>query len=699
MAGKLKKVDTADLYEIEQIGGLDISPDGKGATFAVAGCDAGNKKRRHIFVAKAGGKPAQFTRGEVSDGDPAFSKDGKELFFISRRGGDKPQLWAMPVDGGEPRKVTSFEGSVTGFELAPDGKHAAVTVVPPDAEAKEREKKKKLGEKGQENPVKRYITRLFYKLDGAGFLPESKGEIHYVSLSTGKGKMLLDGKYSMEGMTFTPDGAHIVFASNRSENPDLEWRKTEIWKIRTDGRGKLAKIETFEGAKFDPAVTPDGKRVVFTGEKGLAGIWGAKGIFLWSAAIGGGDLKCLTGGLDRPPLNMSINDTFGIGESCKPAFSPDGEWVYFCVSSEGSTHLYRTRTDGGGAPEPILTGDGVLLGLKIDFAGDTVHYLWASDYDCGSYYTAKLSSLPAAGASGKRRYMPSAKYFSSRDFGKVESVRIPGKGGDIHGWILTPPGFDPKKKYPAILEVHGGPRTQYAHVFMHEFQFLAAGGYVVFYCNPRGGQGYGAKHVGALDDNWGGPDFDDIMSFTDGVLKKCSFIDKERTGITGGSYGGYMTCWAVGHTDRYKAAVTQRCVSNFISFVGSSDVGFHFIEDFKGRNPWDAYAHYAKLSPVFYAKNVKTPTLVIHSENDLRCPIEQGEQFYVALKLQGVETEMVRFPEESHGLSRGGRTDRRIERLNHIRGWFDKYMALSKAKSPAEKKKGKSKPAARKGGK
>lgn len=686
MSKKLRLVKTEDLFEIEQIAGLDLSCGGATA-FAVSGNARGNKKFRHIYVTKGGGKPAQFTRGDVSDGDPVFSPDGKEIYFISRRGGDRTQIWAMPVDGGEPRQVTSLDGNVTGFKIAPGGKHAAAIVVPLDAEAKEREKKKKLGEKGQEQPVKRHITRLLYKMDGAGYLPESKGELHIVSLASGKGKMLLDGKYSMEGLSFTPDGNYVVFASNRSENPDLDWRKVDIWKIRTDGKGKLAKLDSFEGAKFSPAVSPDGKRIVFTGEKGLTGIWGTKGIFLWSIAIGGGDLKCLTGSLDRPPLNMSVNDTFGVGENCETVFSPDGEWAYFNLSNEGATHLYRVRTDGSGAPEPVLTGVGVLLGFKIDFEKDSVHYLWAHAYDCGSYYTAKLSSLPAEGAAGKIKYSPSARYFRSRDLGNVQSIRVKGKGGDVHGWVMTPPGFDPKKKYPAILEVHGGPRLQYAHVFVHEFQFLAAKGYVVFYCNPRGGQGYGVKHVAALDDNWGGPDFDDVMSFTDAVLKKYDCIDKNRVGITGGSYGGYMTCWAVGHTDRYKAAVTQRCVSNFISFIGSSDVGFHFTEDFRGKHPWTAYEHYAKMSPVFYAKNVKTPTLVIHNENDLRCPIEQGEQFYVALKLQGVETEMVRFPEESHGMSRAGRADRRIERLGHIAGWFDRYMGAASAKPAAPKNK------------
>ncbi|MEP0814623.1 MAG: S9 family peptidase [bacterium] len=672
----MKLVGTDDLYEIVQIAGFALSRDGARAAFAQNGSLKNNKRYQHIYVGAAGKAPRQFTRGDVSDGAPKFSIDGREIYFISKRGGDKSQLYAMPVDGGEPRRLTDYAGNVAAFYPAPDGRHAIVQMVPQDAEAKAREEKKKRGEPGWEQPVKRVISRLLYKMDGMGYYPESRGELHYISLKSGKGKRILDGKYSIGSVVFSPDGRFIYFDSNRSKDPDLEWRRIEIYRMPVSGRGGPRKIDTFDGPKFALSISPDGKWLAYAGEEGIDVPWGTNGIYLYKTPTAGGKTVCLTKSLDRVPLNMSVNDTFGVGENCDYVWSPDGAHVYFNLSTNGCTHLYRVATDGKSAPEPVIEGEGVLLGFGIDFAKGIIHYVWSDNYDPCSYFTAKI---PAAGessdgASGKRVYFPNRNYLGSRKLGKVESFWFKGKGGRLQGWILYPPDFNPGKKYPAILEVHGGPKLQYANAFFHEFQYLAAQGYIVLFSNPRGGQGYGKKHVAAINGAWGTHDFDDVMSFADHCVRRYKFIDAKRLGITGGSYGGYMTCWAVGHTDRFRAAVTQRCVSNFISFFGSSDVGFHFKQDFGGATPWEGLKKYAKQSPVFYAKNFKTPCLVIHSENDLRCPIEQGEQFYVALKLAGVPTQMIRFPEESHGMSRGGRTDRRIERLKAISGWFDKYL-------------------------
>ena len=257
---------------------------------------------------------------------------------------------------------------------------------------------------------------------------------------------------------------------------------------------------------------------------------------------------------------------------------------------------------------------------------------------------------------------------------RVEEVWFKSPDGNpLQGWIMFPPRFDPKRKYPSILEIHGGPLTQYGKFFMHEFYYLASKGYVVYFCNPRGGRGYGEAHAKAIWGDWGGADYVDIMAFTDLMARK-PYIDTKRMGVTGGSYGGYMTLWIIGHTDRFKAAVTQRCVSNFISEWGSSDLNWTFEQELTAAAPFLDLKKYWDMSPIKYIGNASTPTMVIHNEGDLRCPIEQGEQAFVALKRLGVETEFIRFPEEFHGLSRTGRTDRRIARLNHILRWMDKYL-------------------------
>jgi dipeptidyl aminopeptidase/acylaminoacyl peptidase len=279
-------------------------------------------------------------------------------------------------------------------------------------------------------------------------------------------------------------------------------------------------------------------------------------------------------------------------------------------------------------------------------------------------------------ASGRSRRLTrvNENLLQALDLGRIEEVWFKGAArNDLQGWILKPPGFRKGKKYPSILEIHGGPGVQYGNFFMHEFYFLAAQGYSVYFCNPRGGKGYGEKHSKAIWGNWGSADYDDLMAWVDLIGKK-SYIDRKRMGVTGGSYGGYMTNWIIGHTNRFKAAVSQRSVSNFISMYGSSDFNWAFQYELKDQPPWENFGNYWRQSPLNYIDKVKTPTLVIHSEQDLRCAIEQGEQIFVALKKLGVDTEMVRFPDEPHGLSRGGRTDRRVERLKHILRWFDRYL-------------------------
>ena len=248
------------------------------------------------------------------------------------------------------------------------------------------------------------------------------------------------------------------------------------------------------------------------------------------------------------------------------------------------------------------------------------------------------------------------------------------RGNKLQGWILKPPNFDPEQKYPSIMEIHGGPWAQYGNFFMHEFYYLAAQGYVVYLCNPRGGAGYGEEHAGAIWGEWGDVDYADLMAWADYLAAK-PYIDVERMGVTGGSYGGYMTAWIVGHTDRFRAAVMQRSVTNLISMWGSSDMNWVFQQVFGDQPPYENIEQLWQSSPMKHVGSATTPTLVIHSAQDLRCPLEQSQQFFVALKTLGVETEFVIFPGEPHGLSRGGRTDRRVARLEWIKRWFDRYLA------------------------
>ncbi|HAX23884.1 MAG TPA: hypothetical protein DCX80_02455, partial [Chloroflexi bacterium] len=246
-------------------------------------------------------------------------------------------------------------------------------------------------------------------------------------------------------------------------------------------------------------------------------------------------------------------------------------------------------------------------------------------------------------------------------------------GVQIHGWVLKPPGFDPATKYPLLLEIHGGPFGMYGESLMHEFQVLAARGYVVLYTNPRGSAGYGDEFAGALYRGWGKHDLPDLLAAVDWAIGQ-GYVDPERLGVLGGSYGGFMTNWVIGHTDRFKAAVTQRCLSDMYSTFGTDDIYFAASEQTIGGDPWDDPDIYWELSPITYVDRIETPLLIEHQEQDMRCPIGQAQQLFIALKRRGKTVEMMLYPDESHGMSRTGQPKHRIERLNAILDWFDRYV-------------------------
>jgi dipeptidyl aminopeptidase/acylaminoacyl peptidase len=453
--------------------------------------------------------------------------------------------------------------------------------------------------------------------------------------------------------------------SNRSPDPDFERDGVDLFTMPSSGGGPV-KLNTVYGKKSMPSYSPDGSTIAYFGTEGRRNWYKNQGLWI-VPADGSGKSVNLTEPYDVHVDPTTINDT-GTPEIMPPTWSNDGTKLYFPIMRNGRSVLCLIGV-GGDNFQPIVGEQGVVGSYSFDSEQTHMAYFMGKMDDPGQIYINKTNSKKSKTVSKFNK-----KLFKKIDLGEVEEVWIQGPDeNDLQGWILKPPGFDPKKKYPSILEIHGGPLTQYGEFFMHEFYYLAAAGYVVHFCNPRGGQGYGEEHAKAIWGGWGDADYRDLMTWTD-FIEGQPYISKERMGVTGGSYGGYMSVWIIGHTDRFKAAVPQRCVSNLVSMWGSSDLNWIFQEVLNDKPPFEDLEKYWQHSPIKYIGNAVTPTLVIHSENDLRCPIEQGEQVFVALKSQGVDSEMVRFPEEFHGLSRNGRTDRRIVRLNHIVRWFDKYL-------------------------
>jgi dipeptidyl aminopeptidase/acylaminoacyl peptidase len=345
-------------------------------------------------------------------------------------------------------------------------------------------------------------------------------------------------------------------------------------------------------------------------------------------------------------------------------WSDDGKTIFFLASDAGTSHIYSVPA-AGGTPKPITHGDYEVMNFTR--AGNRTAMAVSDPLTIGDVHVLEKGGVR------KRVSRVNEELFSEVAVVEPEDFTFASFDGlKIQGWMIRPPNFDPKKKWPVILQIHGGPRAQYGCAYFHEFQLLAANGYVVVYANPRGSQGYGAGFAKAIVNDWGNLDAKDLMAAVDAVAKK-PWFDEKRVGVCGGSYGGYMTNWLVGHTDRFKAAITMRCVSNLFSFYGTSDMGPEDDKEFGGP-AYDDPANYARQSPISYVKNIKTPLLILHSEGDLRCPIEQAEQVYTMLKRMKRDVEFVRFPEENHDLSRSGRADRRVERLKHILRWWEEKL-------------------------
>ncbi len=670
---KKRNLTAEDLYQFVVVSDVRISPQGRDVVYALQRVDAKDEKKYSNLwiVAAETAKPRQFTAGDQADVHPRWSPDGSQIAFLSNRKdtAKPPQVYLIPFGGGEALPLTDIPGEIGELSWSPDGKRLLCTVRKFDPDELERQKdegKKKLG------VVARHYERLFYKLDGFGYLPHERWHLWSVDARTGKAKQLTDHPVFDEDVAaWSPDGRSIAFLSNRTADPDMYPDRVDLLVISADG-GEPRRIDTPVGGKYQLSFSPDGRWIAYYGVEGEGMDY--KNNSLWVVpADGSAPARNLTENDDLHIAAWTIND-IGQPETMPPTWSLDSRVIYFPIVVHGSSVLKAIGLDGGNLhtviPEAFDGQPGSVVG-GFSFSKDQgqMAYCFGTLADPAQVWLMDV-------ASGERRKLaaPNEALLSGIELGQVETHWFKGPdGNDLQGWILKPPGFDPGKKYPSILEIHGGPLTQYGYLFMHEFNYLAAQGYVVYFCNPRGGRGYGEAHAKAIYGEWGDKDYADLMVWTDYVAAQ-PYIDTQRMGVTGGSYGGYMTVWIIGHTQRFKAAVTQRCVSNFVSMWGSSDFNWVFQQVLNDKPPFEDLAKYWQHSPIAYIGNARTPTKVIHNEFDLRCPIEQGEQVFVALKRLGVDSEMVRFPDEFHGLSRSGRTDRRIARLNHILSWFEKYL-------------------------
>ncbi|MGE0544815.1 MAG: prolyl oligopeptidase family serine peptidase [Dehalococcoidia bacterium] len=666
----------ADLFRISFLGDAQISPDGSRVAFVRTRLD--EEKDEYLstiwVVPASGGEPRQFTFGPKRDTTPRWSPDGTQLAFLSERDGKKRQLYVMAVDGGEARRLTDLKQSVEDLVWSPDGSRVAITsrLAPDEPDEKDKEKSK---------PA-RVITSLRYKSNDGGFVYDKRRHIFVVSLGgtggaapavagwgrdnapnseqIGEPVQITDGDWDDSAPSWSPDGAFLAFASARHDERDYD-QVTDIWVVAAEG-GEPRQVTPGRGPSANPSWSPDGATIAYVGNEYALDMGRNNDVFVIPAA--GGEPRNLTKDLDRTCAPFAGN----IG----PLWSPDSRWIYFGVEDQGDVPIYRVPATGGVA-ERVLGGERWLMSLSISADGARIAVSSADPV-----HPAEVSVANADGTDERRLTGINDAIADEVAFQRPERYRFERDGFTIDGWVIKPANYEPGKRYPALLNVHGGPATQYGHTFFDEFQVYAGAGYAVIFTNPRGSQGYGESFTRAVRADWGGGDYEDVMMGVDEALKRFDFIDPERLGVMGGSYGGFMTSWVVGHTDRFKAACSERAVNNTYTLFGTSDIGSFFSETHAGALPWEDMQWYIDRSPLTYARNITTPLLIMHAENDLRCPMEQAEQLFTVLMKLRREVLFIRFPDETHEMSRAGRPHHRRDRFKFILEWFEKYLEPSR---------------------
>jgi len=602
----------------------------------------------------------QLTFGKRNDHSPTWSPDDKTIAFI-RKQEKSSQIWLLPMDGGEAHPLTKLpKGSISDIQWSPNGKKILFLFHPLGKEVRTNKDGK------IETPVYRHIKEIWFRMDGQGYFDSENTHVWVANGKTGSTKQIVFGDYDDMFPCWSPDGKEICFVSFREKDWRQRLDEHDIYRVPANG-GKLIKVKTPSGPKDGGlSLSPDGKTIAYIGHDQPYKGWGEVNYILNTVNIAGKKHESFGKELNRMAMMLTLGDITPSFVITSPIWSKNGKSVYYGITHEGRHHIVKTDVITG--QDKIITAkNAVACTWSIDSQETVLIYNGASLESPDELFTIQLKT-----GETKQITRLNGRYINSRTYSVAEEVEFYNRKQKLMGWIVKPPNFNPKKKYPFILNIHGGPRCQYGRTFYHEMYVLAQAGYVVMYSNPRGSQGYGEKFARAIKGKWAEPAMKDLMSAVDFALS-LGFVDKNKMGVTGGSYGGYMTNWIVTHTNRFKAAVTQRCVSDLSSMFGNSDIGWDLSWEFGG-TPWENREAYLKWSPITYIDKCITPLLIIHSEFDLRCNIEQGDQMFTALKYLKQDVEYVRFPDEPHGLSRHGRPDRRGARLKFIVDWFDKYL-------------------------
>jgi dipeptidyl aminopeptidase/acylaminoacyl peptidase len=649
-----------DYLSFQFISDPHLSPDGKVVVYVVTTINQ-KKNRRESAVwsltIESPEPPRRLSAEGFSSSMPRWSPDGKTLGMVSARNRDpstadkpKAQIYLLPVrSGGEAMPLTNFKNGVEGYQWSPDGTRiVVVSASGPDDNVAAVDLKSDV----------RHYTHIIYKSNDSGWDEGKRQHLWVVDVAGGEARQITNGQeWNDTDPQWSPDSTRIAFVSDRTGKAYDDSHNTDVWVIPASG-GSLIKISDHDFEDISPRWSPDGKQIIFAGKTSIHQF-----PKLYLADSSGGHASDLAlKDLDLIPTQLE--------------WSSAG--LLYQANIKGEAQIFRaelaTRTF-----EAVTKGSRRVQAFDINSAANKLVYL-ANDFQ-------HLDDLYVSNLDGKNeRQVTHLNTALWRQLDLQPVDRLPYLSSDglpIDGFFVKPLGWQPSKRYPMVLVIHGGPRDMFGVDWYNEFQIFAAQGWAVFYCNPRGSIGYGEKFERGQINNWGVMDYQDVMAGVDAALKHYDWIDPNNLGATGGSYGGYMTNWIVSHTNRFKAAVTLRSLSNFISDEGTRQGPYGHADYFKDI-VFDDFDQYWDASPLKYARNVKTPTLILHAEMDFQLPFEQAEQWFRALQHYGVTSEFVLFPRENHNLTRTGEPKHIVESFKWQIYWFDRYLNGNASAKPPD---------------
>jgi len=645
--------DPIDIFNLEFVSNPQISPDGTRIIYTRNFNDImTDKSYSNLWMVNFDGTDNHpLTTGNQNDFNPAWLSDGKRILYVSSKDG-RPQLYLRWLDSDAEQKLTNLQSSPGGITLSPDNKYIAFSMFVKIAD-KPFVKMPPKPEGAKWNDPPKYIDDMQYRGDGRGYLQSGYRQLFILPIEGGTPTQVSSGDYDFGNPEWTKDGKSLVFSANMHEDKDFEPGNPEIYRISIED-GKLTQLTNRTGPDSGPVISPDGKTIAYTGYDDR--FQGYQVTHLYTMNLDGSNVKLVSGKFDR-----DVQEYY---------WSADGKGIYFSYDDTGNTKIGYMDLNGK-VTEMTNNVGGLSIGRPYTAGTFSVSQNGRYAYTFGE--SSHPSDLGAGEKTNVRRLTRlNDDLFRYKKLGKVEEIWWESSFDKrkIQGWMVTPPDFDASKKYPMILEIHGGPFAAYSSFFSAEIQLYASAGYVVLYTNPRGSTSYGEEFGNLIHHDYPNHDYDDLMSGVDAAIKK-GFIDENKLYVTGGSGGGVLSAWIVGHTDRFRAAVVAKPVINWYSFVLYADgIPFFYKYWFPGP-PWENQEQYMKRSPISYVGNVTTPTMLITGESDFRTPSGEAEQFYAALKIHKVDAAMLRIPGASHNIA--ARPSNLIAKVQGVLGWFEKH--------------------------